>query len=110
MLYAGTPGSGKSLHTARDIRDSLGPKRRPVIANFDVNPRTRGYRERFTYKPNNDLTPEFLIEFAAGYWERRKVREDATLLVLDEAQLVSNSPTRPDGGARGRVKSSRHLV
>ena len=69
MLYSGTPGSGKSLHTARDIRDSLGAKRRPVIANFDVNPRTRGYRERFTYKPNNDLTPEFLIEFAEDYWK-----------------------------------------
>ena len=34
MLYSGTPGSGKSLHTARDIRDSLGAKRRPVIANY----------------------------------------------------------------------------
>ena len=52
MLYSGTPGSGKSLHTARDIRDSLGAKRRPVIANFDVNPSTMWYRERFTYKPN----------------------------------------------------------
>lgn len=93
MLYSGTPGSGKSLHTARDIRDSLGAKRRPVIANFDVNPRTRGYRERFTYKPNNDLTPEFLIQFAEDYWKGRKVREDAILLVIDEAQLVFNSRT-----------------
>ena len=96
MLYSGTPGSGKSLHTARDIRDSLGPKRRPVIANFDVNPRTRGYGERFTYRPNNDLTPEFLIEFAEDYWKGRKVREDSILLVIDEAQLVFNSRTWQD--------------
>lgn len=64
MLYSGTPGSGKSLHTARDIRDSLGAKRRPVIANFDVNPRTRGYRERFTYKPNG--TVNNLAQIPAG--------------------------------------------
>lgn len=98
MLYSGTPGSGKSLHTARDIRDALGPKRRPVIANFDVNPATRGYRERFTYRPNSDLTPEFLMEFATDYWKGRKVTEDAILLVIDEAQLVFNSRTWQDKG------------
>lgn len=102
MLYSGTPGSGKSLHTARDIRDSLGPKRRPVIANFDVNPGTRGYRERFIYKPNNDLTPDFLIKFATDYWKGRKVKEDDILLVIDEAQLVFNSRTWQDKGASSK--------
>lgn len=90
-LYSGTPGSGKSLHTARDIRDTLGPKRRPVIANFDINPKTRGYRERFTYRPNDQLKPEWLIAYAEAYWEGKKVREDSILLVIDEAQLVFNS-------------------
>ena len=51
-LYSGTPGSGKSLHTARDIRDALGPKRLPVIANFEINEKTKGYK-RFTYMPND---------------------------------------------------------
>ncbi len=102
MLYSGTPGSGKSLHTARDIRDALGPKRRPVIANFDVNPATRGYRERFTYRPNSDLTPEVLMEFATDYWKGRQVTEDAILLVIDEAQLVFNSRTWQDKGASSK--------
>lgn len=89
-LYSGTPGSGKSLHAAKDIGDALRLKRKPVIANFDINPATKGI-ERFTYKPNHELTPDFLYEFANGYWKNRPVREDSILLVIDEAQLVFNS-------------------
>ena len=104
MLYSGTPGSGKSLHTARDIRDSLGPKRRPVVANFDINPDTRGYAERFHYLPNDRLSPDWLLKFAGDYWKGRKVREDVILLVIDEAQLVFNSRTWQDrGGSQKRM-------
>ena len=35
-LYSGTPGSGKSLHTARVIYYSL-KRGFPVIANFPIN-------------------------------------------------------------------------
>ncbi|WP_304426557.1 zonular occludens toxin domain-containing protein [uncultured Adlercreutzia sp.] len=90
-LYSGTPGSGKSLHVARDIFDSLKWKKVPVISNFDVNPRLKGYDERFTYLPNDQLTPDFLYDFARDYWGGRRVREDNILLVIDEAQLVFNS-------------------
>ncbi|MCR2036158.1 zonular occludens toxin domain-containing protein [Adlercreutzia mucosicola] len=90
-LYSGTPGSGKSLHVARDIRDHLGAKGLPVIANFDINPSARGYEERFTWMPNDRLSPDWLVEFASSYWEGRRVREDSILLVVDEAQLVFNS-------------------
>lgn len=55
-LYSGTPGSGKSMHAARLVLDYLG-RRRPVIANFDINPATRRKDELFTYKPNGHLTP-----------------------------------------------------
>lgn len=90
-LYSGTPGSGKSLHTARDILDALKVKKLPVIANFDINPDTRGYEERFTYRDNMSLTPDFLVEFSEDYFQGRKVREDKILLVIDESQLVFNS-------------------
>lgn len=90
-LYSGTPGSGKSLHTARDILDALRVKKLPVIANFDINPDTKGYSERFTYRDNFNLNPDFLVKFSEDYFEGRKVREDKILLVIDEAQLVFNS-------------------
>ena len=87
-LYSGTPGSGKSLHTARDIRDI---RKMPVIANFDVNHSLRNYDRLFTYLPNDRLDPSFLEDFARNWFAGRKVREDSILLVIDEAQLVFNS-------------------
>ena len=90
-LYSGTPGSGKSLHTARDIRDALRIRKMPVIANFDVNHSLRNYDRLFTYLPNDRLDPSFLEDFARNWFAGRKVREDSNLLVIDEAQLVFNS-------------------
>lgn len=90
-LYSGTPGSGKSLHTARDIRDALRVRKMPVIANFDVNHSLRNYDRLFTYLPNDRLDPSFLEDFARKWFAGRKVREDSILLVIDEAQLVFNS-------------------
>lgn len=92
-LYSGTPGSGKSLHVARDIRDTLQVKKRPVICNFDVNPKLRNYKALFRYVPNCDLTPDLLYDASRAYFGDRPVREDAILLVIDEAQLVFNSRT-----------------
>lgn len=89
-LFTGTPGSGKSLHVARLIHDTLRYKKLPVIANFDINEKTKGY-ERFAYCPNYGLTPEYLYEFAKNYWKDKSVKEDRILLVLDEAQLIFNS-------------------
>lgn len=90
-LYSGTPGSGKSLHTARDIRDALRIRKMPVIANFDVNHSLRNYDRLFTYLPNDRLDPSFLEDFARNWFAGRKVREDSILLVIDEAQLGFNS-------------------
>lgn len=90
-LYTGTPGSGKSLHTARIILDALKLRKRPVIANFDINSKTKGYDARFWYIPNGQLTPDFLYDFAREYWQDKAVKEDSITLVLDEAQLLFNS-------------------
>lgn len=89
-LYSGTPGSGKSLHAARDIRDYLRYKRLPVIGNFAINPDTKGY-EHYAYMPNDRMTPDYLVGFARDYWRDHKFGEDRILLVLDECQLLFNS-------------------
>lgn len=98
-LYSGTPGSGKSLHVARDIRDSLLYKKKPVISNFDVNSLLRNYNILFRYVPNCDLTPDVLYDASRAHFKGRKVKEDEILLVIDEAQLVFNSRTWQQGGA-----------
>lgn len=90
-LFSGTPGSGKSLHLAQLIYDTLRYKRLPVVANFDINPATKGYKERFWYVPNGELSPSFLLDFARDYWGSSRVVEDSILLALDEAQLLFNS-------------------
>ena len=36
-FYSGTPGSGKSLHCAKDIYNKLFVKKQNVIANFEIN-------------------------------------------------------------------------
>ena len=89
-LYSGTPGSGKTLHAAKEIYDSLKYKKRPVIANFHINEETKGI-QNFTYLPNHEITPDQLYKFAYEYWGDKRVKEDTILLVLDEAQLVFNS-------------------
>ena len=103
-LYSGTPGSGKSLHVARDIRDALRIRKRPVIANFDVNPKLRNYGNLFCYVPNSELCPDFLYSFSRQHFAGRSVGEDEILLVVDEAQLVFNARTWQDrGGSQRRM-------
>ena len=91
-LYSGTPGSGKSLHSAKDIIDCF-RKSQPVIANYDVD--LSPYpKAKFTYVEDQDLTPEFLVEFSRNFFGGRKLTkkdEDTILLVIDECQLLFNS-------------------
>ena len=93
-LFSGTPGSGKSLHTAEKIYYALRAGR-PVICNFDVNLGFVQGRKRknvdFTYLPNDSISVEFLQEFANDYFQKKRMREDWILLILDEAQLIFNA-------------------
>lgn len=88
-LYSGTPGSGKSLHVAKEIRDRfiLG---KPVIANFPVN-LMKYKRADFTYCPNDEITPEYLINYSERYFSKHRFKEGAILLVIDECQLIFNA-------------------
>jgi zona occludens toxin (predicted ATPase) len=89
-LYSGTPGSGKSLDCARMIYYTL-KRKRPVICNFEINTQYVDNADLFTYVRNDELTPEFLMDYANEYFKGRKVKEGAITLVIDECQMMFNS-------------------
>lgn len=110
VFYTGTPGSGKSAHAAHDIRWALDKPRgadMPVIANFPINDTIVKRPWAFHYVPNDELTPDWLCEFADDFWTHvdRKFGEDYILLVLDECQLVFNSRLWHDKGRKGKSDS-----
>lgn len=91
-LYSGTPGSGKSLNSIRDIVNKL-QLGGNVIANFAIKtdlikPKRNKTFGKFIYKENNDLTVEFLTDFALK--NHIKGKEAQTLIVIDEAQAMFN--------------------
>lgn len=91
----GTPGSGKSLHAAAEIREYLNYERPvPVIANFRLaKDAPVRHPERFTYMPNDELSAGRLIDFANDFWDSGQCdfREDFLQLYIDEAQICFNS-------------------
>lgn len=89
-LYSGTPGSGKSLHTASNIKARLALNK-PVICNFQIDLEKVRHPEMFTYVENESLTPVFLAEYAAKYFDGKKVKEEEIFLIIDEAQLLFNA-------------------
>lgn len=97
-VYTGTPGSGKSLHAASDIRYELTRKYpRPIIANFDLsNDAPVPYDAKgalYHYVPNEDMSASLICDIADRYWRDtdRPFKEDYITLVLDECQLLFNS-------------------
>lgn len=93
-LYSGTPGSGKSLHVAKIIRERLRMYNCIIIGNFYVNQNTVKKRKgTYIYVDNSRLEPERLIKFAIRYARHkgRRLKEDELYLFIDEAQLLFNS-------------------
>ncbi len=95
VLYSGTPGSGKSLHAAKEIRSRLHQKQRKIIiGNFYFNTAAvKKCRGVYLYVPNDRLTPARLLKFARHYAQHigRRLREGELQLFIDEAQLLFNS-------------------
>lgn len=110
-LYSGTPGSGKSLHSARQI--ILAAKRgHPVIANFPVKLDYRWEKANYTYVPNDLLTPKYLIDYAQSFFEDKPVKESSILLIIDECQLLFNAREWQKRGRDGWLSfftQHRHL-
>lgn len=95
-LYSGTPGSGKSLHLARKVRDAL-KFSCPVIGTFHINNECLWKNSKYPYTYVNiyDLTPKFLLDYYAAYKDKYLKRnvEGSFLLVIDECQRIFNSRT-----------------
>lgn len=87
-LYAGTPGSGKSLHAARDIVARL-KSGGALICNFPVNEGiVKRRRSHVEYWDNSELSAERLVAYAM---EHHKIgKEGQTLVVIDECQIIFN--------------------
>lgn len=101
-FFSGTPGSGKSLHTARILYFWV-KTGKVCICNFniDLSKIKTVKKKEFVFKNNPDLTPDFLIGFAKDYADAHggRIKEGSIILVLDECQLLFNS--------RDWVKSGR---
>lgn len=98
-LFSGTPGSGKSLHTAEIISNTLSSGK-PIIGNFEIDKKAIEKKKgTYTYMPNWELTPDKLITFASEFWQGKKVKEEYITLIIDECQLIFNAR---EWNAKGR--------
>lgn len=115
-LYSGTPGSGKSFHLAKDIFSRLRVRKKPVIANFEINldivrlnclgnlkmrltdlfrhsfrhyNKKKGKIGTFFYRDNSELTVEWLEQYAREH--HKFGREGQTLLIIDECATIFNA-------------------
>lgn len=102
VLYSGTPGSGKSLDTARTIYN-WSSRGAPIICNFSINEAHIKVRKEknILYMPNEQLNPDRLVEYARNHFEGKRVKEDSILLIIDEAQLLFNAR---EWSAKGRAR------
>lgn len=89
-LYSGTPGSGKSLHTARVIKNTL-MMGKPVIANIPINVNLCKNPERFLFVSDGMLRPAALVKYSQEYFKDKPVKEGQILLIIDEAQRLFNA-------------------
>lgn len=88
-LYSGTPGSGKSLHAAKDIIRWC-KRGKGVICNFPCTmAKVKKAKSTPVYMDNSELTVKALTEYARKHHKIGK--EGQTLVVIDEAQVKFNS-------------------
>ena len=74
ILYSGIPGSGKSLHMARDLYYWL-RSGHVAIANFEIDvTKIKNCKGQFFYCGNDQLNPEFLIVFSRRYFSNHRNR------------------------------------
>lgn len=103
-LYSGTPGSGKSLHAAKEIRSRLRFRKCVIIGNFFVNTKAiKGCKGTYIFVDNYRLTPDRLLLFSRRYARHlgRRLKEGEVLLLIDEAQLLFNSREWQNIGRQG---------
>lgn len=98
-LFSGTPGSGKSLHTAQMIYWRL-KRKKEIVANFDIDtskiPKCNG---KFTCLENDKMTVKYIEDYFYKWKETHKFKEGELLLIIDEAQIMFNAR---EWNAKGR--------
>ena len=99
-IYTGTPGSGKSLHMARRIYYSLYMKK-PVITNVPINTDYVKNPELYTYLKNDNIKPKDLMKMSKSFFGKKRVKEGAILLIIDESQMMFNAR---NWDAKGRAE------
>lgn len=88
-MYTGTPGSGKSLHTARDILINSKRKRNYILCNFEINKTMLKYPQNIIEYDMFSVEPQYFIDWSIKNLEPR--RENQALIIVDECQLIFNS-------------------
>lgn len=101
FLMTGTPGSGKSLHMAAILKWRL-KRKLPTICNFEIAGANRLHG--FACIENDDLTCEYLEDFARDYFADKNFREGAIKLYIDECQLLFNARTWNDAKRKDWIK------
>ena len=93
QLFTGTPGSGKSLHMAKEIYHYANRKKDTlIICNFDIVTEKFKYPERFIFLENQELnSPQKVIDIAMEYFKEHERKENSIILFIDESQLLFNS-------------------
>lgn len=93
QLFTGTPGSGKSLHMAKEIFYYANRKKETlIITNFDIVTDKLKHPERIVVLKNNLLkTPEKVVQLALDYFQTHERKENSIVLFIDESQLIFNS-------------------
>lgn len=92
QLYSGTPGSGKSLHLAKDIFHLLNQKNDClVICNFEINLDLVKHPNRFFYISNSMLSPEYIIRLCNDFFNGGFIKEGSVVLIIDECQILFNT-------------------
>lgn len=102
VLYSGTPGSGKSLDSARTVYRWIW-RGAPVICNFPIDVssvRTRKEKKLHIWS-NDELLPDRLVAFSKQHFAGKRCKEDSILLLIDEAQLLFNAR---DWSVKGRER------
>jgi len=88
-LYTGTPGSGKSLHAARQILQAS-TFNTQVIANFALRPTKKQLRKgkEPIYWDNEEISVKRLLRYSKK--NHKHGVEGQALLVIDECQIMFN--------------------
>lgn len=89
VFYTGTPGSGKSLDVARQMKTKLSLGH-TVIGNMEINQDClKNCRGRYIYVDTYLMNPFDLVQYAKKY--HKKGKEGQSYIIIDECQRLFNS-------------------